>query len=183
MIHLHILLLKALMTKSISSLKVFSMHICMNRMHPELVMIQYWVPWVLHSHLSFVTCHISLYVNVWMNRLYLFSSGSLTPVSQMLPICFTHNILIGRVTPSYLITRNRVSNRCNFLVLRSEFSILVGGSFLDEALSLCLSSSEISNCCWLKLAIFTFMNAVYDSYDWRTVDLGQKEGMEKPTWT
>lgn len=41
MIHLHILLLKALMTKSISSLKVFSMHICMNHMHPELVMIQY----------------------------------------------------------------------------------------------------------------------------------------------
>lgn len=129
MIHLHIPLLKALITKSISSLKGFSMHICMNRMHPELMMIQYWVPWVLHSHLSLVTSHISLYVNVWMNRLYLFSSGSLTPVSQMLPIGFTHNILIGRVTPSYLIARNRVSNRCNFLVLGSEFSISVVGSF------------------------------------------------------
>lgn len=129
MLHLHIPTLKALITESISSLKVFSMHICMNRMHPELVMIQYWVPRVLHSHLSFVTCHIGLYVNVRMNRLYLFSFGSLTPVSQMLPIHFTHNILIGRVTPSYLITRNRVSNRCNFLVLGSEFSISVGGSF------------------------------------------------------
>lgn len=27
------------------------------------------------------------------------------------------------------------------------------------------------------------MKAVYDSYDWRTVGSGQKEGMEKPTWT
>lgn len=138
MIHLHILLLKALITKS--SLKVFSMHICMNRMHPELVMIQYWVPRVLHSHLSFVTCHIGLYVNVWMNRLYLFLSGSLTPVSQMLPIHFTHNILIRRVTPSYLITRNRVSNRCNFLQCSGQnfLSLSVEASKMKPFLYVCL---------------------------------------------
>lgn len=108
-------------------------------MHPELIMILYWVPWVLHLICLLSRADISLYVNVWMNRLYLFSSGSLTPVSQMLPIRFTHNILIGRVTPSYLIIRNRVSNHCNFLVLGSEFrSLSAEASKMKPFLCVCL---------------------------------------------
>lgn len=56
-------------------------------------------------------------------------------------------------------------------------SLSVEASKMKPFLYVCLlrRSATVVDWNW-QYSVFTFMNAVYDSYDWRTVDSGQKEG-------